>query len=122
MARIEITEDALVVLIEGADKLWSLKSRLEVPLEHVAAVEPATERIKAWMGLKVGVHVPGVIAAGSFRQEGQTVFWDVHHPDKAIEVELHDERYNRLVVEVEDRDADMAAIRQALGRPAAGTK
>jgi hypothetical protein len=120
MAKIEITDEALVVHIEGADRLWALRSRLQVPLENIVAVGPATERIKAFMGFKrFGTHVPGVIAAGNFHQDGQTVFWDVHHPDKAIEVELRDERYGRLVVEVEDRDADLAAIKRALCAPAA---
>ena len=121
MARIDITDKALVVQIEGADRLWTLKSRLEVPLGHVVTAEPATERIKAFMGFRrFGTHVPGVIAAGTFHQEGRTVFWDVHHPDKAIAIELRDERYDRLVVEVEDRDADLAAIERALCAAAAG--
>jgi hypothetical protein len=119
MATIEITDEALVIHIEGADRLWTLRSRLEVPLRHVVAAEPATERIKAFMGFKrMGTHIPGVIAAGTFHQEGRTVFWDVHHPDKAIEVELRDERYGRLVVEAEDRAADLATIKRALCAPA----
>jgi len=32
-------------------------------------------------------------------QEGKRVFWDVHHPEKTIAIDLHDERYNELVVE-----------------------
>jgi len=30
------------------------------------------------------------------------VFWDVHDPDKAVGIELRDERYARLVIEVAD--------------------
>jgi hypothetical protein len=33
-------------------------------------------------------------------QDGKRVFWDVHHPEKTIVIDLHDERYNELVVEV----------------------
>ena len=62
-----------------------------------------------------GARVPGVITAGSFRQEGDTVFWDVHDPEKAIIIELADERYARLVVEVEDPSATVALITRALG-------
>ena len=40
-------------------------------------------------------------------------------PDKAIEVELRDERHGWLVVEVEDRDADLATIKRALCAPPA---
>jgi hypothetical protein len=35
-ASISISRDSLVVDIEGADKLWALKSRLAIPLAHVA--------------------------------------------------------------------------------------
>lgn len=82
-------------------------------------VGPATERIKAHMGFKrFSTHVPGVIAAGTFHQDGRTVFWDVHHPDKAIALELRDERFDRLVVEVEDQDNDLTTLERALGAAA----
>jgi hypothetical protein len=121
VARIEISETTLTVLIEGADKLWSIKSRLDIPLEHVVDAREGTERIRAWMGLwRTGTHIPGVIAAGTFHQDGEAVFWDVHHPEQAVEIELRDERYSRLVIEVEDRGAVIAAVREALGLGGSG--
>ena len=41
-----------------------------------------------------GTNVPGVITAGTFYQDGKRVFWDVHHPEKTIMIDPHDERYN----------------------------
>jgi hypothetical protein len=38
----------------------------------------------------------------TFYQDGKRVFWDVHHPEKTIVIDLHDERYNELVVEVHE--------------------
>jgi len=52
-----------------------------------------------------GTNVPGVITAGTFYQDGKRVFWDVHNPEKTIIIDLHDERYNELVVEVDDPNA-----------------
>jgi hypothetical protein len=46
-----------------------------------------------------GTNVPGVITAGTFYQDGKRVFWDVHHPEKTVVIDLHDERYNELVVD-----------------------
>ena len=115
MASIEIAPDSLIVHVEGADKLWALKSRLEVPLAHVVSVDLASEKIKAWQGFRLpATHIPGVIAAGTFRKDGETVFWDVHHPDRAVEIGLRDERYSRLVIEVEDPAAAMASIHAAV--------
>jgi hypothetical protein len=39
MARVEVVGDRLSIQIDGMDRLWSLKSRLEVPLAHVAGAE-----------------------------------------------------------------------------------
>ena len=44
--------------------------------------------------------MPGVITAGTFYQDGKRVFWDVHRPAKTIVIDLHDKRFNELVVEV----------------------
>jgi hypothetical protein len=42
------------------------------------------------------------------------VFWDQHHPEKTIVIDLHDERYNELVVEVHDPEAAVRLIQNAL--------
>jgi hypothetical protein len=52
----------------------------------------------------------GVITAGTFYQEGERVFWDVHDPEKTVVIQLGDERYARLVIEVDDPRATVAAI------------
>jgi hypothetical protein len=58
--------------------------------------------------------VPGVITAGTFYQDGKRVFWDVHHPEKTIVIDLRDERYNELVVEVSEPEAAVKLIQKAL--------
>jgi hypothetical protein len=60
--------------------------------------------------------VPGVITAGTFYQEGERVFWDVHDPESTVVIQLKDERYVRLVIEVDDPPATAAAIRGVLGQ------
>ena len=112
MARVEVVGDQLSVQIEGMDKLWTFKSRLEIPLAHVTDAEADPEVGKGWRG--PGAQVPGVIVAGTFHHQGDRVFWDVHDPAKAVVIHLADERYARLVIGVDD-PATMAAIRCALG-------
>ena len=118
MAEVELSEDTLSVHVQGMDRLWALRSRLEIPLAHVSGAEAAAEVARGWwQGIRSGgTHVPGVITAGTFHQEGERVFWDVHDPEKAIVIRLRDERYARLVIEVEDPSATVAAIREALGQ------
>jgi hypothetical protein len=43
------------------------------------------------------------------------VFWDVHDPEKTVVIQLRDERYAQLVIEVEDPHATAAAIQGQSG-------
>lgn len=115
MVDLLITEGKLTLHVRGADKLWAFKGSLEIPLAHVASVRADPESARGWYhGIRMpGTNVPGVITAGTFYQDGKRVFWDVHHPDKTIVIELHDENYNELVVEVEDPHAAVELIRRA---------
>ena len=115
MAEVELARDALIVHVRGMDRLWALKSRLEIPLAHVVNAEADPELARGWRGIRsVGTQVPGVITAGTFHQEGERVFWDVHDPEKTVVIRLKDERYSRLVIEVEDPPTTVAAIRERL--------
>ena len=116
MAEVELATDTLIVRIRGADRIWALKSRLEIPLTHVVGAErDEAEARRWWHGIRApGTNVPGVITAGTFHQHGERVFWDVHHPENAIAIRLRDERYSRLVIEVADPDSTIAAINAAV--------
>ncbi|MDP9867079.1 MULTISPECIES: hypothetical protein [Streptosporangium] len=115
MARISINGDSLVVDIEGLDKLWALKSQLTIPLENVRGVTADPGIINDPKGIRSpGTHLPGVITAGTFRVDGERVFWDVRDATKAVVIELVDERYVRLVVEVADPRATVTLIEKAL--------
>ena len=115
MATVLVENDDLVVEVRGLDKLWSLKSRLTIPLEHVrgATADPTITREPK--GLRApGTHVPGVVVAGTFRQDGGKVFWAVHHPEKAVVIELSDHTYERLVIEVDDPRTTVELVQRAL--------
>ncbi|MBB5874425.1 hypothetical protein F4553_007859 [Allocatelliglobosispora scoriae] len=120
MAQIHIDNETLVVEIAGLDKLWALKSRLEIPLANVRGATADPGVIHEPKGIRApGAHVPGVITAGTFHLDGERIFWDVRDAAKAIVIELHDERYARLIVQVDDPRAAVALIEGALPRPTA---
>lgn len=116
MVDITFYEGKLVLHVKGADKLWALKSSLEIPLQHVTGVRADPSIAQGWWhGIRMpGTSVPGVITAGTFYQHGKRVFWDVHHPENTIVIELRDERYDELIVEVADPQASVAMISAAL--------
>jgi len=57
-----------------------------------------------------------VVTAGTFVQEGDLVFWDVHDPTKAITLDLRDERYSKLIIEVADPAETISDLKNALFR------
>jgi len=116
MATVTIENGQLAIQIEGWDKFWSLRSRLEIPLAHVKSAHADPHIAEPWWhGLRIaGTHVPGVIAAGTFYQHGGLVFWDVHKPESVIVIDLHDERYQQLVIGVADPAETVARIQAAL--------
>src|SRR5215203_946870 len=118
MADVELTEDALIVHVRGMDRIFALKSRLEIPLSHVlgAKADPEIAHPAPWKSLRLtATQIPWVVTAGTFYQEGERVFWDVHDPKKAVVIRLSDERYARLVIGVENPPATVAAIQRAIG-------
>lgn len=119
MAQLSVVGDHLVVEVEGLDRLWALKSRLEIPLAHVRGATADPGIVRESKGIRLGgTHLPGVITAGTFRSGGEWIFWDVHDPAGAVVVELVDERYSRLVIEVADPRAAVALVETAKRTPA----
>lgn len=113
---IDIKGDSLIVDVEGADKLWALKSRLEIPLTNIVSTGTAEAEAREWLhGIRLGgTHIPGVISAGRFYSHGKWVFWDVHDPAKAIGIELRDEHYSKLIIEADNPEDQIKCIREAL--------
>jgi hypothetical protein len=118
MVEIKIEGDRAAFEIEGWDKLWSLRSRLEIPLDHIKGAHVDSQPAMGWLqGLKVaGAGLPNVFRAGTFYQDGGFVFWDVHHPENTIVVELDHERFQKLVIEVADPVTAANEIQTAVSR------
>ena len=118
MTKIAVSSMMLLVEIEGLDRLWSFQRQLTIPMAHVraATVDPYIARERS-RGLRVGgVSLPGVIKAGTYIEQGERSFWLVRNPDNVVVIELQDELYARLVLEVADPRAVVHAIARA-GRP-----
>lgn len=118
MVELAIEESKLKIHVKGADVLWALKSHLEIPLVHIRGVRADPSVAHGWWhGFRApGANIPGVLTAGTFYQHGKKVFWDVHHPEHTIVLELHDERYDELIVEVADPNVAVRFIQDALAK------
>ena len=115
MVDVSISGDRAVFNVEGIHKLWSLKSRVEIPLAHISGVEINHEQAgRWWHGFKLlGTDAPGLFAAGTFYYHGELVFWDVFDITKTIIVSLDHERYKKLIIEVADPETTAALLASA---------
>jgi hypothetical protein len=118
MVDLSITDGNVVLHVRGADKLWALKSSLEIPLAHITEVRADPTIAHGWWhGIRMpGTNIPGVLTAGTFYHDGKRVFWDVHNPDNTIVIGLRDERYNEIIVEVADPEAAVELLKAVLPR------
>lgn len=113
MVEIHVEDSHVTFDVRGWHQLWAFKRKVEVPRAAVlSARRMAPEEARGlWKGWRVpGTHLPGVIVAGTYFKDGERHFWDVRHADRAIEIELVGQRYDRLFVEVPDPDAALRAL------------
>src|SRR5580658_4619948 len=115
MVTASVDSTTLHLQIEGMDKLWALKSTLDIPLIHVNGVRvDPPEAHDWWKGMKMAGAQGFSIVAGTFLYHGNWLFWDVHNRDYTIAIDLHDERYMSLIVEVQSPFEVAEMIQQAI--------
>jgi hypothetical protein len=97
--------------VKGMHKLWAFKNQLIIPEKHILKVYQDLESIKEWKGIKSpGINIPTIITAGTFLKNGDMIFWDVSNIQNSIIIELEDEEYKKLVIEVENPKDSMAIL------------
>jgi hypothetical protein len=115
-------ESTLTIEPLGIHKVLSLKRHIAVPLTNIAAVDrelPDSSSIR-WglMNKRYGAHLPGFYIAGVFRpfrgEDRKTVFWLMRHADKAIRIVLKNDKYDAVVVEVDDPAAWVDRIQDVI--------
>ncbi len=116
MANVEVNGKNLEIHVTGLDRILALTSTVSVPLTHVSGADQDVEEASVvFHGLKFpGTGIPGVVTAGSFLKQDEWTFWDVHDPNQAVIIRLHDEHYSRLVIGVNDPAATVALIQAAV--------
>lgn len=114
LARLRLDGEAVVVEPVGILKLLALSSGLRLPVEHVTAafqVDRPQERYRPGMRLP-GTWLPGLLA-GTFQGPEGRSFWVVGRGDTSVRLDVADERYDYVVVDVEDPAQALREINQA---------
>ena len=103
MVRIEREDINFVFEVVGWHKVWPFTNKLVIPIPHVVAAYPNEQQLNFISGIRLfGTGLPGVISAGTYYFGDSIIFCDVMDYENSILVELRDEYYKMLIIEVED--------------------
>ena len=114
MAKVEIKDGTLTVTMPLVDRIFALHGNFSIPMDHVVGVEAGPKEARGWFhGLRMpGTALPGVFTAGTFITREGLIFFDVHDAERTIAIELRDETYKRLILEVDkDETPELVAER-----------
>jgi hypothetical protein len=112
--KLQLTDDALTIELQGWECVWALRRRLIIPRANVVCAqwhaEPVT--IEVWLRLG-GTSVPGVLAAGTFQGQGMKQFLYLRRPRGAVSktaakvlvLDLQGTSYGRVALSCEAADA-----------------
>lgn len=111
MVSVKRNYNSVIFEVKGWDKVFAFKSSLEIPVEHIVAVYAAPNIEMNFLdSIKLlGTSIPKVFRAGTFYQQNEIIFWDVHNTENVIIIELEHEHFKKLVIEV-DNPAEAIAI------------
>lgn len=111
---VTVEGDRLVMTMRGPYKFLALRSRVEVPLEHVVAIRADPQVASLPRGTRFGTSTPGAIA-GRFTTSDCRAFWAMNNGSDAVVIDLWGgiADFDRLVAEVEDPAAVVRTIRDA---------
>lgn len=111
MITIARTENNFTFTVEGMHKLWALKSQLTIPIDNVIDAHQDYDSIQGWKGWRMpGTSIPSIITAGTFYKGGSKIFWDVCKMENCIIVDLKEEEYKQLIIEVENPSESIAKL------------
>jgi hypothetical protein len=106
----------LTIDLEWYEQLWAvtLDRQLHIPLDRIERVT-TTEPQSNWSEVRApGTFLPGVIKAGTYYTKRGKEFWYVTTDRDYLTLELRDEPYRRIVINLPDNLAWEERIDRAL--------
>jgi hypothetical protein len=112
---VRIEGDEVVLEIHGVDEILSIKRSIHIPLKHILSVSTEDIPWNVFKAMKVaGADIPHVVMDGSFLSKEGMIFFEMHHPESCITINLDHERYKKVVFEVEDKESTAMMIKNAI--------
>ena len=110
--KITTTDNQLTMIFPGFEKLWGLKSKLEIPRDTIVDIKwspdvPNAFSFKGWRC--PGTSIPGLFLAVSFSHEGHWEFFYVYlkRPGE-LRIETNQNKYQVIRITADPQMAEVA--------------
>jgi len=121
VARVVIGGGKLVFLMGTFERLLTATCRYEVPLQNVVGVDTNHAQTLftgaftggGGFGMGTGFKIPMLPFGGRFFTQDGRLLVSFRNPNRCITVSLKEEPYDRIIVQVEDKDHTADEIRRA---------
>lgn len=102
MVNIKTIGNKVIFEVKGIHKLWAFRNKITVNRKNIVKVYHDPKAVTFWKGIRApGTEIPWVISAGTYYQNGKN-FWDVTNKKNTIIVELQNENFKKLYIDVEN--------------------
>ena len=110
MVSVTLDGDTFIFEIKGFHKIWAMQSKITISKENIIRAYQNKNEFTFWRGFRMpGTEIPGIITAGTFYKKGRN-FWDVMNKKNALIVELKDNYYKKLIIEVANPEETMRLL------------
>jgi hypothetical protein len=111
MANLLIDDDSVTVELTTMEKIESMHGKVTVPRSAITSAWVAPDGTAEVHGFKlVGAGLSGVIKVGTWSGRDGTVFAVCHDTKPAVVLELAGQRYDRIIVTVDDPQDAVARL------------
>jgi hypothetical protein len=112
VANLLIDDDTVTVELTTMEKAESVHGNFRIPRSAIAGYWTVPDGLAEVPGFKLaGAGVPGGLKVGTWVGGGKRTFAVCHGPNPAVVLELTGERYDRVVVTVDDPEDAIAGLR-----------
>lgn len=114
MPTLSITDTSITVELSAAEKVGAVHGDLTLPRSAIADVRVVEDAMGAVSGLRApGYSLPGHAKVGTWRHHDGKDFVAVYAGRPAVEITLQGERYERLLLGIDDPQAAAAQLQPA---------
>ncbi len=104
----------MVINVLGMHKLWAFKDRIELAGSSIKSVRETDPSVSPPFWRAPGTYIPWIIVAGTYYGKKGKEFWDTTRRSKQIVIELENDKYTKVVVDVENPAKTIREIRSIL--------